>query len=222
MRNLLIVVLDPPRRDPLSAALSRSTSSRAPPLEDLSYSSPASSTSSDHMVLPTAPASPSQGEELLAFKDAVSQGQHTARRAGGKYRQQWKCQVIVVAPEPVEPMATKSNAKSKIIPVEPDYLIRANTVAGYWELNRRFVRSLANMTGPPATPRNANSSNSDDTTPLISSSSQISPDSLLGQGSKVNDRASIKKCVVGRHCVIGPGAKLTGCVLWDFVIVEAK
>lgn len=51
---------------------------------------------------------------------------------------------------------------------------------------------------------------------------QISPDSLIGGSTRVAEKASIKKCVVGRHCVIGKGAKLTGCVLWDFVVVEEK
>jgi translation initiation factor eIF-2B subunit gamma len=58
--------------------------------------------------------------------------------------------------------------------------------------------------------------------PLITPTAQISPDSLLGEGTRVGDRASIKKCVVGRHCNIGRGAKITGCVLWDFVTVEEK
>ncbi|MFS2022040.1 hypothetical protein ACEN88_36465 [Massilia sp. CT11-108] len=45
---------------------------------------------------------------------------------------------------------------------------------------------------------------------------------MIGQGSRVGEKASIKKCIIGRHCVIGKGAKLTGCVLWDFVVVEEK
>jgi translation initiation factor eIF-2B subunit gamma len=51
---------------------------------------------------------------------------------------------------------------------------------------------------------------------------QIGPDSLIGQGTRVAEKAGIKKSIIGRHCVIGKGAKLTGCVLWDFVVVEEK
>jgi translation initiation factor eIF-2B subunit gamma len=109
----------------------------------------------------------------------------------------WQCQVIITAPP------TPPNAKA-----ESDYLIRVNSLAGYWELNRRFIRSLAGSSRP--------------TDDLISPSAQISPDSLLGEGTRVGERASVKKCIVGRHCVIGKGAKLTGCILWDFVTVEEK
>jgi translation initiation factor eIF-2B subunit gamma len=130
---------------------------------------------------------------------------------------EWNCRIIVHAPPPPpEPVTTKSGKPDKSKPVaEAEHLIRANSLAGYWEMNRRLIRSLP--TGPGSTPRIAQSEEG-----AVSASAQISPDSIIGQGTRVGERASIKKCVVGRHCVIGRGAKLTGCVLWDFVVVEEK
>lgn len=104
--------------------------------------------------------------------------------------------------------------KSKVV-TEPEHLIRANSLAGYWELNRRLIRNLP--TGPGSSPHIGSTEEG-----AISASAQISPDTIVGEGTRVGERASIKKCVVGRHCVIGRGAKLTGCVLWDFVVVEEK
>ncbi|ORX34516.1 nucleotide-diphospho-sugar transferase [Kockovaella imperatae] len=105
----------------------------------------------------------------------------------------WHCQTILVSGK------------------QGDHLIRINSLAGYWELNRKLIRHLSALT-PSRT-----------TTPMpnaISSSAQISPDSVIGEGSTVGDRASLKKCIVGRHCHIARGVKLTGCVVWDFVTIE--
>jgi translation initiation factor eIF-2B subunit gamma len=153
--------------------------------------------------------------------DDISKERTSSRNLGsGAY---WRCQVIVAAPPaPTEPVVAVKGGKvdKSKLKAEADYLIRANSLAGYWEMNRRFLRTLA--ANAPVTPRPQSAAEDSGTSALISSSAQISPDSLLGEGTRVGDRASIKKCIIGRHCVIGRGAKLTGCVLWDFVTVEEK
>lgn len=105
----------------------------------------------------------------------------------------------------VKPNAPAQVAKGKKPVEEPEYVVRANSLPGYWEINRRAVRTLGGKSSEAAE---------------IASTAQISPDSIVGDGVRVGDRASIKKSIVGRHCVIGRGAKLTGCVLWDWVTVE--
>ena len=56
--------------------------------------------------------------------------------------------------------------------------------------------------------------------PLIDGKAQISADSKIGHSTRVEERASIKKSVVGRHCVIGKMTKIVGCVILDHCIVE--
>lgn len=104
--------------------------------------------------------------------------------------------------EPIAPGAAKG--------AEPDVVIRANSLPGYWELNRRFLRNV----GPGQRDIEGNAN--------IAQNAQISPDSVIGDSVRIGERASIKKTIIGRHCNIGRGAKLTGCVLWDFVTVEEK
>lgn len=138
----------------------------------------------------------------------------------------WKCQVVVCIPASVAETSQKSGKADKHkSTVESEHLIRANSLAGYWELNRRFLRTYASnaQANAKTSPRIPNTG--DETAngaSLISPSAQISPDSLLGESTRVGERASIKKCVVGRHCNIGRGAKITGSILWDFVTVEEK
>ena len=153
------------------------------------------------------------------------------RKKAKRRQPSWKCQVIICTPPtPAEkpPTGKSGKADKHTSAVEREHLIRANSLAGYWELNRRFIRTYAangQANGTSISPRLPSTTITDDPTgsaPLVSPSAQISPDSLLGEGTRVGDRASIKKCVVGRHCHIGRGAKITGCVLWDFVTVEEK
>ncbi|ORY27777.1 nucleotide-diphospho-sugar transferase [Naematelia encephala] len=213
-------ILDPRKRDPFAGALARSTSTQYPSSLAFAYPTPDSSPSSDHTPLPpTGPTTPSRDHPMSASFGAESLEEAFA--TSSKHQLPWKCQIIISAPSPPS-IATASQGKGKGKPQaapEADHLIRANSLAGYWELNRKFLRSLAPTVAPPP---NRVVLSEDGAAPAISVSAQISPDSLLGEGTKVGDRASIKKCIVGRHCNIGRGAKLTGSVLWDFVTVEEK
>ncbi|KAK4689820.1 translation initiation factor eIF-2B subunit gamma, partial [Tremellales sp. Uapishka_1] len=228
-------ILNPPRRDPLASALGRSTAAHIPSAAAYAYPSRGSSSGSDHtpppMNLPTSP-NPDDGEDLSAFKEALAANIHAPAKRNSHGRRKypgWKCQVIITAPELETPPPSGKAAKGKPKAAsEPDYLIRANNLPAYWELNRRFLRSMAISSTPsiptPPSPRNAVSGvvseDTHSTVTPISPSAQISPDSLIGEGTRVGERASIKKSVIGRHCVIGKGAKITGCVLWDFASVE--
>ncbi|EIW65474.1 hypothetical protein TREMEDRAFT_72589 [Tremella mesenterica DSM 1558] len=183
--------LDPPGRDPLASALLRSTT--------LTHNHPT------HLSVPSSPGS---------FDPSAAS---TRRETPA-----WKCQLVISAPaarSAPEPAIKKGGKdKSKPTPVvEPEYLIRSNSLAGYWEMNRRALRknplrlSAEPAPSPPSTP-------SEDA--AVSSSAQISPDSMIGEGTRIGERASVKKSILGRHCVIGRGSKITGSILWDFVTVE--
>lgn len=43
---------------------------------------------------------------------------------------------------------------------------------------------------------------------------------MIGDSTRVGERTSIKRSVVGNHCVIGKMAKIVGCVLLDHCVVE--
>lgn len=197
----------------------------------LDQSSCPGSAASENAPLPAT----STGEELAAFKAAVSKSGKTRRRSA-RDNVPWTCRVVISKPPTPAPVAAaaaapaKGGNKGKQSPgPEPEYLVRANSLAGYWEINRRLVRALgaANAGQAPGGVANVGVSAATGAAPAaataadeIADSAQISPDSLVGDGVRVGDRASIKKCIVGRHCNIGRGAKLTGCVLWDWVTVE--
>jgi ADP-glucose pyrophosphorylase len=46
---------------------------------------------------------------------------------------------------------------------------------------------------------------------------QVSADSLVSSTTRVGERTSIKKSLIGRHCVIGKNVRLSNVIVWDFV-----
>jgi NDP-sugar pyrophosphorylase family protein len=52
----------------------------------------------------------------------------------------------------------------------------------------------------------------------------ISPDSFLHPSvyGNLGEKVGIKRCVIGRGCVIGKGSKLTNCVLMEGVVLGDK
>ncbi|KAK6903908.1 translation initiation factor eIF-2B subunit gamma [Kwoniella mangroviensis CBS 8886] len=236
-------ILNPPRKDPFAAALARSTSTN-PSSSPYSTLSPGSSPTSDHIPLPRSiPGSASRsgsGSQVDSLQNSmIIDPEEDVKASIKKDVVGWKCKVLVTAPQPPpvesqQPSGKGGNkqgqGKDKGLQnvYEPDYLIRANSLAGYWELNRKFIKTLSTSSGALNNLSNISQNKQiqqslEDATgslPAISPQSQISPDSLIGEGTRVGERASIKKCIIGRHCNIGKNAKLTGCVLWDFVTVE--
>jgi translation initiation factor eIF-2B subunit gamma len=101
----------------------------------------------------------------------------------------------------------------------PRFVARANTVATYLECNRWLLKAALHSSplsfALPIVTADQVDTSSTSGEPLQSASAQISPDSILGVGIKVGDRASIKRSVVGNKCEIGRGARLTGCILLD-------
>ncbi|KZV63026.1 hypothetical protein PENSPDRAFT_657664 [Peniophora sp. CONT] len=85
---------------------------------------------------------------------------------------------------------------------------RANTLPALLELNRHFLGQTPYMLPTDQKDR-----------ALIDTKAQIASDSLVGESTQVGDRTSVKRSVIGRHCVLARGAKISGCVLLDHCVV---
>jgi len=85
---------------------------------------------------------------------------------------------------------------------------RVNNVATLLEANRQFL-SRTNYTLPTDPDNRA----------LIDAKSRISSDSMIGNSTKIGERATITRSVIGRHCVIGKMSRVVGCVLLDHCVV---
>ena len=86
------------------------------------------------------------------------------------------------------------------------------TYVGFCKKNLLCKQLLSGVTySLPTDPKNRS---------LIDQKAQISADTIIGDSTQISERATIKKSVIGRHCVIGKMAKVVGCVLLDHCVVE--
>ena len=103
--------------------------------------------------------------------------------------------------------------------------LRAHTVPSYLELNRAALINIAKAASPanvpaskPSTTPKAPKPDADGT--LIDPKANVGADCLVGASAHVGERSTLKRTAIGNHCVIGKGAKLVGCVLMEYCIVE--
>ncbi|KAH7888775.1 UDP-3-O-glucosamine N-acyltransferase [Phlebopus sp. FC_14] len=92
---------------------------------------------------------------------------------------------------------------------EDGFCLRANKLSSFLEANRHFIND-ASYTLPSDPQKRA----------LIDAKALISSDSTIGDFTKVDERSTIKKSTIGKHCVIGKMVKITGCVLLDHCVVS--
>jgi len=45
---------------------------------------------------------------------------------------------------------------------------------------------------------------------------------MVGEGSRIGERCSVKKSVIGKHCTIGKNVKINNAILMDHVTVQDK
>jgi len=55
---------------------------------------------------------------------------------------------------------------------------------------------------------------------LIDQKAQISSDTIIGDSTQVSERTTVKRSVIGRHCIIGKMVKIVGCILLDHCVIE--
>lgn len=90
-----------------------------------------------------------------------------------------------------------------------NYCLRVNTLPALLEASRQLLKT-GNLT---AALRIASSAE-------IPPRSQVGNDAMFGEGSKLGERSSIKKSVVGANCCIGNNVKLVNCIVMDGVVIE--
>ncbi|XP_070564371.1 translation initiation factor eIF2B subunit gamma-like isoform X2 [Ptychodera flava] len=93
--------------------------------------------------------------------------------------------------------------------VEDGFCIRANTLAAYVDANR-------NMPGYWASNPDVNLIHS---AANVKNKSQVGHDCMIGEGSSVSDKVSIKKSIIGKHCNIGDKVKISSSVVMDHVTI---
>lgn len=97
------------------------------------------------------------------------------------------------------------------------YCARVNSIQTYSDVNRDVAGEIAiHLTGYDISRHH----NVIHPTAQFGSKSTVGPHCMLGEGSQMGDKCSIKRSVVGRHCRIGSGVKIMNSVVMNHVTLE--
>ncbi|KAG6333563.1 hypothetical protein ID866_5525 [Astraeus odoratus] len=85
---------------------------------------------------------------------------------------------------------------------------RTNNLPAYLEANRHFIGDVPYIL--PSDPQRRS---------LIDAKALISSDSMVGDFTRVDERATIKRSIIGKHCIISKTVKIVGCILLDHCVI---
>ncbi|KAH9264961.1 hypothetical protein BASA83_011552 [Batrachochytrium salamandrivorans] len=101
---------------------------------------------------------------------------------------------------------TPHNVTCNAVVYRDGFTARGNTIWSYSELNRHVIKNSTDVRVQASSE--------------VSAKTQVGQDSLVGEGSKIDERCSVKKSVIGNHCTIGKNVKLTNSIIMDYVHIE--
>lgn len=96
------------------------------------------------------------------------------------------------------------------------YCARLNSIQAFGDINRDVVGEATHLTGYTLSPHN----NIVHPTAESGSKTTIGPHCMLGEGSQLGDKCSVKRSVVGRHCRIGSNVKIVNSVVMNHVTID--
>ncbi|XP_049380232.1 uncharacterized protein LOC125844911 [Solanum stenotomum] len=96
-----------------------------------------------------------------------------------------------------------------------NYCVRLNSIQAFSDINRDVICDASHLSGYSFSPQN----NIIHPTAELGSKTTVGPHCMLGEGSQMGDKCSVKKSVIGRHCRIGSNVKVVNSVIMDHVTI---
>ncbi|KAL3354859.1 hypothetical protein AABB24_019113 [Solanum stoloniferum] len=96
-----------------------------------------------------------------------------------------------------------------------NYCVRLNSIQAFSDINRDVIGDASHLSGYSFSPQN----NIIHPTAELGSKTTVGPHCMLGEGSQMGDKCSVKKSVIGRHCRIGSNVKIVNSVIMDHVTI---
>ncbi|XP_072024090.1 LOW QUALITY PROTEIN: translation initiation factor eIF2B subunit gamma-like [Amphiura filiformis] len=94
--------------------------------------------------------------------------------------------------------------------MQEGFCMRANTTAAYCEVNRQIVQQKLLYDDEPLTHPSAS----------IKPKTTIGQDSMVGEGTTIGEKDSVKRSIIGKHCSIGDKVKIANSVVMDHVTIK--
>ncbi|XP_008451049.1 uncharacterized protein LOC103492452 isoform X1 [Cucumis melo] len=101
------------------------------------------------------------------------------------------------------------------IPPSSNYCARLFSIQSYSDINRDVIGEASHLSGYSFSAQN----NIIHPSAQLGSKTTVGPHCMLGEGSQMGDKCSVKRSVIGRHCRIGSNVKIANSVVMDHVTI---
>ncbi|KAJ7960497.1 translation initiation factor eIF-2B subunit gamma [Quillaja saponaria] len=95
------------------------------------------------------------------------------------------------------------------------YCARLNSIQAYNDINRDVIGEANYLSGYSFSAQN----NIIHPSAELGAKTTVGPHCMLGEGSQMGDKCSVKRSVIGRHCRIGSNVKVVNSVVMDHVTI---
>uniref|UniRef100_A0A7N1A3J5 Translation initiation factor eIF2B subunit gamma n=1 Tax=Kalanchoe fedtschenkoi TaxID=63787 RepID=A0A7N1A3J5_KALFE len=95
------------------------------------------------------------------------------------------------------------------------YCARLNSIQAYSDINRDVIGEANHLSGYSFSSHN----NIIHLSAELGSKTTVGPHCMLGEGSQMGDKCSVKRSVIGRHCRIGSNVKIVNSVVMNHVTI---
>ncbi|XP_048232220.1 translation initiation factor eIF-2B subunit gamma isoform X3 [Ricinus communis] len=95
------------------------------------------------------------------------------------------------------------------------YCARLNSIQAFSDINRDVIGEANHLSGYSFSAHN----NIIHPSAQLGSKTTVGPHCMLGEGSQMGDKCSVKRSVIGRHCRIGSNVKVVNSVIMNHVTV---
>ncbi|XP_044483373.1 translation initiation factor eIF-2B subunit gamma isoform X1 [Mangifera indica] len=95
------------------------------------------------------------------------------------------------------------------------YCVRLNSIQAFMDINRDVIGEASHLSGYSFSAQKYIMHPSAE----IGSKTTIGPQCMVGEGSQMGDKCSVKRSVVGRHCRIGSNVKVVNSIVMNHVTI---
>ncbi|CAI9106049.1 OLC1v1005107C3 [Oldenlandia corymbosa var. corymbosa] len=113
------------------------------------------------------------------------------------------------------PIARKTHKCCVYIASKTNYCVRLNSIQSFCDINRDVIGDASHLSGCSFSAQN----NIIHPSAVLGSKTTVGPQCMLGEGSQMGDKCSVKKSVIGRHCRIGSNVKIVNSVVMNHVTI---
>ncbi|KAK9480864.1 nucleotide-diphospho-sugar transferase [Lipomyces japonicus] len=122
----------------------------------------------------------------------------------GKWKKPWLLVVRDLARESWRhPKSDKDTVGLFVVPKD-NYFIRSKSISAYFEANRLILKQTP-YSPPPSI--------------ATAKGAAIGRDSLVGIGTSIDEKTSVKRSIIGADCQVGRECRISGCVIMDGVVI---